>query len=263
MAGRKKVRKAAVDSGDHDNGNSKKLKKDAEELENEEGNGKVVETEDAKPSTEKTVEVEKVAETTVEPESKTEDKTDSEVDDGAKNGGDLKEGDYGRVVIFGSTNWDLTGRKELPKSAGKNVQTSGKNLWGPHTWSEKTRIKKAVSSCTACHSIIITEDGRAMTFGRNDKGQLGLGDLVTRATPVIVDALKDYTIIDAACGKGHTLFLTDKGTVWACGDNKMGQLGIGSQSQNVMSPSKVRNSYSFACSCLTACIRFLIQESPL
>lgn len=133
--------------------------------------------------------------------------------------------------------------RSVPKSvkgAQKNANNDvGRNLWGPHSWSDKTRIKKVISSCTACHSVLITADGRVMTWGRNDKGQLGLGDTDTRVTPTVVQSLKDYKVIDAACGKGHTLFLTDKGAVLACGDNKMGQLGIGSQSQNVATPTKV------------------------
>lgn len=148
--------------------------------------------------------------------------------------------DAGRLLICGGTNWDLIGRKELPKSAAKQTPaTAGKNLWGPHVWGEKIRIKEVISSCCAVHSVIITTDGKAMTWGRNDKGQLGHGDLVTRPSPTVVKALEGYKIVNAACGKGHTLFLTDTGAVYACGENKMGQLGIGNQTPTVMSPSKV------------------------
>lgn len=169
----------------------------------------------------------------------------------------VKSVDAGRLILCGSTNWDLTGRKELPKNV--KAPTSGKSLWGPHVWEEKTRIKKAISSCTACHSVLITEDGKAMTLGRNDKGQLGLGDTVTRATPVVVDGLKAHKIIDAACGKGHTLFLTDKGIVYSCGDNTMGQLGIGSQSQNVMNPTKVSYYKALLVNFLNICIQIFFS----
>ncbi|XP_074600983.1 protein RCC2 homolog [Brevipalpus obovatus] len=145
----------------------------------------------------------------------------------------------GSLVLCGGTSWDLTGRKELPKAA-KNIPQQGKNLWGPHVWRENTRIREIISSCTACHSVIITENGKALVFGRNDKGQLGLGDLVTRHEPTVVETLKNLKIKSAATGKGHTLFLTEEGVVYAAGDNKMGQLGIGSQSNNaVLVPTKI------------------------
>lgn len=60
--------------------------------------------------------------------------------------------------------------------------------------------------------------------GRNDCGQLGLGDDKTRSFPRKVDI--DAKIVNAACGQRHTLFLTDSGEVYACGKNEAGQLGI-------------------------------------
>lgn len=44
--------------------------------------------------------------------------------------------------------------------------------------------------------------------GRNDKGQLGHGDCERRDTPTLIEAVKDVNIVDAACGKNHTLILT-------------------------------------------------------
>lgn len=44
--------------------------------------------------------------------------------------------------------------------------------------------------------------------GRNDTGQLGHGDTVRRDIPTLIDSLTDFNIVKAACGKGHTLFLT-------------------------------------------------------
>lgn len=76
----------------------------------------------------------------------------------------------GTLLVCGGTQWDLIGRRELPKAA-KNVPPSPgpPNLWGPHKWAQETRVNYVVSHCTACHSVLITEDGRAMTWGRNDK----------------------------------------------------------------------------------------------
>lgn len=144
----------------------------------------------------------------------------------------------GELLISGGTNWDLVGRKSLPKGA-KNA--GGPNLWRPHRMSSLVgvKIRSAISGCTACHSVIITADGKAMTFGRNDCGQLGQGDLNRRDLPTEVPLLQGLNIVDACCGKNHTLFLTDKGHVYACGDNKMGQLGLGHQSSTILVPTKI------------------------
>lgn len=162
-----------------------------------------------------------------------------------------EEDETGLLLICGGTNWDLIGRKELPKSAKSSPQ-QGRNLWGPHLWAKNIRIREVVSSCTACHSVIITENGQALSFGRNDKGQLGLGDTITRYEPTEVEALKHLKIKTAATGKGHTLFLTEDGVVYATGDNKMGQLGLGTQSSNVLTPAKVLSFlYSFISQIIT------------
>ncbi|XP_002737524.1 protein RCC2-like [Saccoglossus kowalevskii] len=153
--------------------------------------------------------------------------------EGSKTSGDL--------LFCGGTNWDLIGRASLPKAAAGVKPQGGRNLWGPHhiTSIGKIRIRSVISGPTACHSIIITEDGKAMSWGRNDREQLGHGDNVRRDNPTLIESLKEHNIVSAACGRNHTLCLTEYGTVFAFGDNRYGQLGIGLQSASVGNPVKV------------------------
>lgn len=158
-----------------------------------------------------------------------------------------KEPLVGTFLICGGANWDMTGRKELPKAAKKPtaVDPAARNLWGPHRvvldGSDKAlRVKGVFSGCNACHSVIVTDEGITMTFGRNDKGQLGVGDTETKTFPVVVNALKGIDVVAAACGRSHTLFLTSDGIVFACGDNKMGQCGTNQQSvQQITTPTRI------------------------
>lgn len=155
----------------------------------------------------------------------------------------------GTLLICGGANWDMTGRKELPKNAKKPVEVhpAARNLWAPHRVcldpanpDKSSRVKGVFSGCNACHSVIVTTEGVAMTFGRNDKGQLGLGDTETRFVPTVVEALKNKNVVAAACGRSHTLFLTSDGVVYGCGDNKMGQCGTNQPSvQQITTPTKI------------------------
>ncbi|XP_050413737.1 protein RCC2 [Patella vulgata] len=144
----------------------------------------------------------------------------------------------GELVICGGTNWDLIGRSKVPAGV-KN--RGGPNLWGPHRVKGLTgvKIRSVVTGPTACHCIVITNEGKVLSWGRNEKGQLGHGDTERRDLPTKVEFLDPFNIIDAACGKNHTLFLTDKGKVFSCGENKFGQLGLGHQNPTVTLPSKV------------------------
>ncbi|KAH3779864.1 protein RCC2 homolog [Dreissena polymorpha] len=144
----------------------------------------------------------------------------------------------GELLICGMMNWDLSGRKALPKGMKSK---GGPNLWKPNRISGFTdvKIRSVISGCVSSHSVVIDTDGKAYTFGRNEKGQLGLGHTNRVDIPTVVDCLSECKVISAACGRNHTLFLTDKGVVYSCGDNKMGQLGIGSQSEKVVSPQRI------------------------
>ncbi|XP_046983465.1 protein RCC2 homolog [Schistocerca americana] len=137
----------------------------------------------------------------------------------------------GTFLIAGCTNWDLTGRKTAPKNAGKVGPASGRNLWSPHRFAPLAgvRVKLVASGCNAAHNIIVTEEGQALALGRNEKGQLGLGDTVRRDIPTPIEAVKNLNVVGAACGRNHTLLLTDTGAVFAAGDNKLGQCGVGNQ----------------------------------
>ena len=44
----------------------------------------------------------------------------------------------------------------------------GPNLWRPHRIANLTgqKIRTVVSSCSACHSVLITAEGKALTFGK-------------------------------------------------------------------------------------------------
>ena len=60
----------------------------------------------------------------------------------------------------------------------------------------------------------------------NEYGQLGLGDTGYRATFTQITTNAD-NIKQVYCGDHHTLILKNDGTLWGCGNNGNGQLGLG------------------------------------
>ncbi len=99
-------------------------------------------------------------------------------------------------------------------------------------------------SAGGIHSAFVSSDGEVWTCGLNsggnNDGQLGDGTNQDRLIPVRVHASWDKAnIIQAACTREHTLLLDDQGTLWACGRNNYGQLGIGSfTTRNFLIPEK-------------------------
>ncbi|CAB3369693.1 Hypothetical predicted protein [Cloeon dipterum] len=146
----------------------------------------------------------------------------------------------GALVVCGQFNWDMVGKRDN-KTSTPSVP-HGRTLWAPHIFGplKGVRVRVAASGSNAGHNVIVTEDGRCFTFGRNVKGQLGLGDEERRDIPTLVESLKDERVVGAACGRHHTLFLTDRGEVYSAGDNKCGQCGVGNTNP-VLTATKVKH----------------------
>ncbi len=74
-------------------------------------------------------------------------------------------------------------------------------------------------------SLFLKKDGTAWACGYNMYGSLGTGTTSTQdSVPKMISNLSGIKNISA--GGLHSLFLKNDGTVWACGDNASGQLGI-------------------------------------
>ena len=79
-------------------------------------------------------------------------------------------------------------------------------------------------ACGMFHTFILKNDGSVWACGRNQYGQLGLGDTVSRTTFTQVN-ISDVKQI--SCGYEFTYILKNDGSLWSCGSNGNGQLGLG------------------------------------
>lgn len=76
-------------------------------------------------------------------------------------------------------------------------------------------------------SAAVTASGEVYTWGRGNYGRLGHGSSEDCTVPTLITSLKDYHIVDIACGSGdaQTLAVTDTGLVFSWGDGGYGKLG--------------------------------------
>ena len=76
------------------------------------------------------------------------------------------------------------------------------------------------------HSAVVKNDGTLWVWGRNDKGQLGLNDLVNYSSPTQVPGTT-WAGPTATDSEGTTYATKSDGTMWAWGRNNNGNLGQG------------------------------------
>ena len=81
-------------------------------------------------------------------------------------------------------------------------------------------------NCGQYYTFILKNDGTLWGCGRNYEGQLGLGDTNSRTTFTQITINTDG-IKSVCCGANHTIMLKNDGTLWGCGHNEFGQLGLG------------------------------------
>jgi len=172
----------------------------------------------------------------------------------------------GTLWAWGSNSWGLlglgdTGNRAFPTQVGTNsdwskVSSASHNLaikttgtlwsWGLSAYGElgldfsgsnrTTPVQVTTESSWNgiaagwSFSLALKTTGTLWSWGLNDYGQLGLGDIyVHRKTPTQVTTETDWSAL--AAGGRHSLGIkttpTSSGTLWAWGYNEYGQLGLG------------------------------------
>jgi alpha-tubulin suppressor-like RCC1 family protein len=90
---------------------------------------------------------------------------------------------------------------------------------------------KVVDICVgSSHVIALGSDGLLYSWGRNNKGQLGVNSTQSQLytqTQVIMTALSGKNVSSISCGADHSAILTTDSEVYMFGSNQYGQFGNG------------------------------------
>lgn len=80
--------------------------------------------------------------------------------------------------------------------------------------------------------------GAIYGWGKNTYGQLGLNDEINKFYPTQLKTLRSIRVKYIACGEDFSAFLSADGGVFTCGAGMYGQLGHGSNSNEIL-PRKI------------------------
>ena len=98
------------------------------------------------------------------------------------------------------------------------------------------------------HSLILKNDGTLWGCGANGSGQLGLGNTTSKTTFTEITTNTD-DIKSVYCGENHTFILKNDGTLWGCGQNNFGQLGLGDNYNRTTFTEITTNAYDIKSVC--------------
>ena len=97
-------------------------------------------------------------------------------------------------------------------------------------------VPKAIS-LGGSHSCAILDDDSLKCWGKNDAGQLGVGDTTYRNTPSAVNLGEGKTATAIGAGYNYTCAVLNDGSVKCWGDNQNGQLGDGTTTDHNTPPT--------------------------
>ncbi|KAM5237248.1 putative E3 ubiquitin-protein ligase HERC4 isoform 4-T4 [Ctenodactylus gundi] len=97
-------------------------------------------------------------------------------------------------------------------------------------------------SCGEAHTLALNDKGQVYAWGHDSDGQLGLlGSEDCIRVPRNIKSLSDIQIVQVACGYYHSLALSKGSEVFCWGQNKYGQLGLGTDCKKQTSPQLIKS----------------------
>ncbi|XP_062922108.1 serine/threonine-protein kinase Nek9-like isoform X5 [Mobula hypostoma] len=87
-------------------------------------------------------------------------------------------------------------------------------------------VNVQAAACGQQHVVCVSGDGEVFSWGNGKFGKLGLGNDDNSCLPIKVTFEEQIFIKDVKCGLDGTMFLTDTGSLLACGNNQYNKLGL-------------------------------------
>lgn len=149
----------------------------------------------------------------------------------------------GTVKCWGRNDFGQLGLGDNDKR-GDAANQMGANLPVVNLGSGRTTVELAAGYRHTCARL---DDGTAKCWGRNNSGQLGLGDTVDRgnapnqmaANLPVVNLGPGRSVVQLAAGSEHTCARLDDGTAKCWGRNNFGQLGLGDTADRGNAPNEM------------------------
>ena len=114
----------------------------------------------------------------------------------------------------------------LNQAGSGTITVTGLSASTSYTFTVTATNAVGTSAASAASNSITTDVARQLwVSGRNNRGQLGVGNTTDYSSPKQVGSLTNWAIADG--GEQFTVVVKTDGTLWTWGNNSSGQLGLG------------------------------------
>jgi len=114
------------------------------------------------------------------------------------------------------------------------------SISSPSSPIQQLRHRPVISiSCGNEFTIACTVAGNCYSWGKNEMGQLGLGDQTTRLRPELVRSLKVIKASRVCCGNKHSIVISHSGALFGFGSNTYNEIGLGIDTKFETYPRKI------------------------
>eukprot|EP01125_Pyxidicula_operculata_P011631 TRINITY_DN3812_c0_g2_i2.p1 TRINITY_DN3812_c0_g2~~TRINITY_DN3812_c0_g2_i2.p1 ORF type:complete len:2464 (-),score=554.47 TRINITY_DN3812_c0_g2_i2:160-7446(-) len=101
------------------------------------------------------------------------------------------------------------------------------------------RLPKIVALSSGLHhSMVLTEDGKLWSFGRNTVGELGIVNYFNQPTPQHITYFTKK-VVSFACGTSYSMVVTEDGNLYGFGESSFGGIGNGPSEDDIAMPEQV------------------------
>ena len=96
------------------------------------------------------------------------------------------------------------------------------------------------------HSIALDDNGKLYSWGKNTQGQLGIGDVTNNTQsigqPTLISSVSNTLFVDVSASAEVSFAITDQGEMYSWGDNDLGTLGVGDNTDKDKPTNVINNS---------------------
>jgi hypothetical protein len=128
----------------------------------------------------------------------------------------------GTIYVAGSNSYGQLGIDSITTARTFREMTPAKDNDGNPITAKPTTI-----SISRSHTIVLMSDNTLYGCGLNEFGELGDDTTTNRSTLIPITVPDGKIATSISCGGYHTTVLMSDGSVYGCGSNGSGQLGIG------------------------------------